>query len=52
MRQRDLLADKIKAMPHRFVGQEVLNLSSAPTSEEDRLVTPERRGALLRRPQR
>jgi hypothetical protein len=29
-------ADKIKAAPHRFVGQEVLHLSSAPTSEEDR----------------
>jgi uncharacterized circularly permuted ATP-grasp superfamily protein/uncharacterized alpha-E superfamily protein len=37
-RQRELLAAKIKAMPHRFVGQEVLHLSSAPTSEEDRLV--------------
>ena len=37
-RQRDLLAEKIKAMPHRFVGQEVLHLSSTPTSEEDRLV--------------
>ncbi|MFL6043524.1 MAG: circularly permuted type 2 ATP-grasp protein [Propionibacteriaceae bacterium] len=44
-RQRDLLADKIKAMPHRFVGQEVLNLSSAPTSEEDRLV---RRNVVVR----
>jgi uncharacterized circularly permuted ATP-grasp superfamily protein/uncharacterized alpha-E superfamily protein len=44
-RQRELLADKIKAAPHRFVAQEVLNLSSAPTSEEDRLV---RRNVLLR----
>jgi uncharacterized circularly permuted ATP-grasp superfamily protein/uncharacterized alpha-E superfamily protein len=44
-RQRELLADKIKALPHRFVGQEVLNLSSAPTSEEDRLV---RRNVVLR----
>jgi uncharacterized circularly permuted ATP-grasp superfamily protein/uncharacterized alpha-E superfamily protein len=44
-RQRELLADKIKALPHRFVGQEVLNLSSAPTSQEDRLV---RRNVVLR----
>ena len=44
-RQRELLADKIKAAPHRFVGQEVLHLSSAPTSEEDRLV---RRNVVLR----
>ena len=44
-RQRELLADKIKTLPHRFVGQEVLNLSSAPTSEEDRLV---RRNVVLR----
>jgi uncharacterized circularly permuted ATP-grasp superfamily protein/uncharacterized alpha-E superfamily protein len=43
--QRELLADKIKAAPHRFVGQEVLQLSSAPTSEEDRLV---RRNVVLR----
>jgi uncharacterized circularly permuted ATP-grasp superfamily protein len=43
--QRELLADKIKAAPHRFVGQEVLHLSSAPTSEEDRLV---RRNVVLR----
>jgi uncharacterized circularly permuted ATP-grasp superfamily protein/uncharacterized alpha-E superfamily protein len=44
-RQRELLADKIRAAPHRFVGQEVLHLSSAPTSEEDRLV---RRNVVLR----
>jgi uncharacterized circularly permuted ATP-grasp superfamily protein/uncharacterized alpha-E superfamily protein len=44
-RQRDLLADKIKAAPHRYVGQEVLHLSSAPTSQEDRLV---RRNVVLR----
>ena len=44
-RQRELLADKIKALPHRFVGQEVLHLSSAPTSEEQRLV---RRNVVLR----
>ena len=44
-RQRDLLADKIRAAPHRFVAQEVLNLSSAPTSEQDRLV---RRNVVLR----
>jgi uncharacterized circularly permuted ATP-grasp superfamily protein/uncharacterized alpha-E superfamily protein len=45
VRQRELLANEIKAMPHRFVGQEVLHLSSAPTSEEDRLV---RRNVVLR----
>jgi uncharacterized circularly permuted ATP-grasp superfamily protein/uncharacterized alpha-E superfamily protein len=44
-RQRELLADKIKAAPHRYVGQEVLHLSSAPTSQEDRLV---RRNVVLR----
>jgi uncharacterized circularly permuted ATP-grasp superfamily protein len=44
-RQRELLAEKIKAAPHRFVGQEVLHLSSAPTSQEDRLV---RRNVVLR----
>lgn len=44
-RQRELLADKIKAAPHRFVGQEVLHLSSAPTSVENRLV---RRNVVLR----
>ena len=44
-RQRELLADKIKAAPHRFVAQEVLNLSSAPTSDADRLV---RRNVVLR----
>jgi uncharacterized circularly permuted ATP-grasp superfamily protein/uncharacterized alpha-E superfamily protein len=43
--QRELLADKIKAAPHRFVGQEVLHLSSAPTSQENRLV---RRNVVLR----
>jgi uncharacterized circularly permuted ATP-grasp superfamily protein/uncharacterized alpha-E superfamily protein len=45
MQQRELLADKIKAAPHRFVGQEVLHLSSAPTSDQDRLV---RRNVVLR----
>ena len=44
-RQREVLVNKIKAAPHRFVGQEVLHLSSAPTSEEDRLV---RRNLVLR----
>ena len=44
-RQRERLADKIKAAPHRFVGQEVLHLSSAPTTEADRLV---RRNVVLR----
>ncbi len=36
--QRARLVDRIKAAPHRFVGQEVLPLSSAPTSDHDRLV--------------
>ena len=43
--QADQTTDKIKAAPHRFVGQEVLHLSSAPTSNEDRLV---RRNVVLR----
>ena len=46
-RQRELLADKIRAAPHRFVGQEMLHLSSTPTSQEDRLA-PQRRAALVR----
>ncbi|MCE3275283.1 MAG: hypothetical protein K0R13_1138 [Propionibacteriaceae bacterium] len=44
-RQRELLADKVRAAPHRFVAQEVLNLSCAPTSDADRLV---RRNVVLR----
>ena len=43
--KRRLLRDKreqvlamIRADPHRCVGQQVLNLSSAPTSDHDRLV--------------
>ena len=36
--QRERVVARIKAAPHRFVGQEVLNLSSAPTSDHDRLV--------------
>jgi uncharacterized circularly permuted ATP-grasp superfamily protein/uncharacterized alpha-E superfamily protein len=44
-RQRELLADKIRAAPHRFVAQEVLNLSFAPTSDADQLV---RRNVVLR----
>ena len=43
--QRQHLKAKIMAAPHRFVGQEVLQLSSAPTSDEDRLV---RRSLVLR----
>ncbi len=35
--QREQLVERIKAAPHRYVGQEVLPLSSAPTSSEDRL---------------
>ena len=36
--QREQLSAKIKALPHRYVGQEVLQLSSVPTSQDDRLV--------------
>ncbi|HSU34604.1 MAG TPA: circularly permuted type 2 ATP-grasp protein, partial [Propionibacteriaceae bacterium] len=43
--QRQQLKAKIMAAPHRFVGQEVLQLSSAPTSDQDRLV---RRSLVLR----
>ena len=44
-KQREQLTDKIKAFPHRYVGQEVLQLSSVPTSQGDRLV---RRQVVLR----
>jgi uncharacterized circularly permuted ATP-grasp superfamily protein/uncharacterized alpha-E superfamily protein len=43
--QKQRLVDRIRATPHRFVGQEVLALSAAPTSEHDRLV---RRSVVLR----
>ena len=43
--QRERVEAQIAAAPHRFVGQEVLHLSSAPTSEQDRLV---RRNLVLR----
>ena len=43
--QRERLTAKLKAAPHRFVGQEVLSLSSVPTSEADALV---RRNLILR----
>ena len=43
--QRRQVKAKVMATPHRFVGQEVLHLSSAPTSEQDRLV---RRSLVLR----
>ncbi|HYP45173.1 MAG TPA: circularly permuted type 2 ATP-grasp protein [Propionibacteriaceae bacterium] len=43
--QREDLAAMISAAPHRFVGQELLRLSSAPSSERDRLV---RRNVVLR----
>src|SRR5215210_2768544 len=43
--QRERLAAQLRAGPHRFVGQEVLQLSSAPTSEQDNLV---RRNLVLR----
>ena len=44
-KQRAALRAKIQAAPHRFVGQQVLNLSVAPTSEQDRLV---KRNVVLR----
>jgi uncharacterized circularly permuted ATP-grasp superfamily protein/uncharacterized alpha-E superfamily protein len=43
--QRERLVAQLRATPHRFVGQEVLHLSSAPTSERDNLV---RRNLVLR----
>jgi uncharacterized alpha-E superfamily protein len=43
--QREDLVGQIKAAPHRFVGQEVLHLSAAPTTETDRVV---RRSLVLR----
>ena len=43
--QRQRLIDRVRAQPHRYVGQEVLPLSGAPTSEHDRLV---RRSVVLR----
>ena len=43
--QRGTVVAQIRQAPHRFVGQEVLRLSSAPTSEHDRLV---RRNVMLR----
>src|SRR5215210_143857 len=43
--QRDQVTARLRAAPHRFVGQEVLHLSSAPTSERDNLV---RRNLVLR----
>jgi uncharacterized circularly permuted ATP-grasp superfamily protein/uncharacterized alpha-E superfamily protein len=36
--QRQRLVAKVTAAPHRFVGQQVLNLSVAPTSEATQLV--------------
>ena len=43
--QKERLLERVRAAPHRFVGQEVLALSAAPTSEHDRLV---RRSVVLR----
>jgi uncharacterized circularly permuted ATP-grasp superfamily protein/uncharacterized alpha-E superfamily protein len=43
--QRERLVAKVRAAPHRYVGQEVLQLSSVPTSQQDRLV---RRHVVLR----
>ena len=43
--QREQLMARLKAAPHRFVGQEVLPLSSVPTSQADALV---RRNLVLR----
>ncbi|HYI53806.1 MAG TPA: circularly permuted type 2 ATP-grasp protein, partial [Microlunatus sp.] len=36
--QRDQVLAMIRANPHRYVGQQVLNLSSAPTTADDQLV--------------
>ncbi|HEY5847657.1 MAG TPA: circularly permuted type 2 ATP-grasp protein, partial [Microlunatus sp.] len=43
--RRDRLRALIAATPHRFVGQAVLNLSVAPTTDQERLV---RRNVVLR----
>lgn len=43
--QREQLVARIKQAPHRYVGQEVLKLSSVPSSERDRVV---RRNLVLR----
>lgn len=43
--QREALVGRISEAPHRYVGQEVLALSSAPSSDTDRLV---RRNVVLR----
>ena len=43
--QREHLMAQLRAAPHRFVGQEVLPLSSVPTSQADALV---RRNLVLR----
>ncbi|HET9648830.1 MAG TPA: circularly permuted type 2 ATP-grasp protein [Microlunatus sp.] len=43
--QKERLIARVTAAPHRFVGQEVLPLSAAPTSLQDRLV---RRSVVLR----
>ena len=43
--QRERVAAKINANPHRYVGQQVIQLSSAPTSDSERLV---RRNVVLR----
>ncbi len=43
--QRKRVRDRIAAAPHRFVGQEVMQLSSAPTTHREQLV---RRPVVLR----
>ncbi len=43
--QKERLVARLRARPHSYVGQEVLPLSAAPTSEHDRLV---RRSVVLR----
>jgi uncharacterized circularly permuted ATP-grasp superfamily protein/uncharacterized alpha-E superfamily protein len=43
--QRERLVAKVRASPHRYVGQDALQLSSVPTSQQDRLV---RRHVVLR----
>ena len=50
--QRHQLKAKIKAAPHRFVGQEVLHLSSAPTTRAGPAGSPQPGAALVRRAQR
>ncbi|MGI3784482.1 MAG: circularly permuted type 2 ATP-grasp protein [Janthinobacterium lividum] len=47
--QRERLVARIEAAPHRFVGQEVLSLSSAPAAPEEPAGAPGGSGGLVRR---